>query len=476
MVAVPTQERSFDLNIERILEHWTIAHALREIIANALDEQALSGTEDAQIYKDDEGTLHIRDFGRGLRYEHLTQNENKEKLAHPEQVVGKFGVGLKDALATLDRHHIKVTIRSPHGDLKTRKQQKHGFADVKTLHAMITEPMEPAQRGTDFVLDGVKDKDVDRAKGFFLRYSDEELLEETAYGGVLKRGKHAARIYVGGLHVADEENFLFSYNITSLTSALRKALNRERTNVGRSAYTERVKAILLACESPSVADSLADDLSGYETGAMHDELQWMEVGLHACRILNAHQKVIFVTTWDLSQAASFIARAEDDGYRVVIVPENISYKLGKMVDISGEPMRDLKRYREEWSESFEFSFVSLEKLTEEEMAVWKKSKAIFRLAGGKPRMVREVKVSETMRLESHSYREAVGVWDLQHQCIVIKRDQLKTVPRFAGTLLHELAHAKSAADDITEEFEDALTGLLGRIVSRHFEELARERS
>jgi hypothetical protein len=30
--------RQFDLNIERVLEHWTVAHALREIIANALDE------------------------------------------------------------------------------------------------------------------------------------------------------------------------------------------------------------------------------------------------------------------------------------------------------------------------------------------------------------------------------------------------------------------------------------------------------
>src|SRR4051812_6354169 len=34
--------RKFDLNIERVLEHWTIAHALREVIANALDEAALS--------------------------------------------------------------------------------------------------------------------------------------------------------------------------------------------------------------------------------------------------------------------------------------------------------------------------------------------------------------------------------------------------------------------------------------------------
>jgi hypothetical protein len=32
--------REFDLNIERVLENWTVAHALREVIANAPDEQA----------------------------------------------------------------------------------------------------------------------------------------------------------------------------------------------------------------------------------------------------------------------------------------------------------------------------------------------------------------------------------------------------------------------------------------------------
>lgn len=34
--------REFDLNIEKILENWEVYHAIREIIANALDEQILT--------------------------------------------------------------------------------------------------------------------------------------------------------------------------------------------------------------------------------------------------------------------------------------------------------------------------------------------------------------------------------------------------------------------------------------------------
>ena len=69
--------REFDLNIERVLENWTVAHALREVIANALDEQALTETAEPEIFRDDPGRWHVRDWGRGLRYEHLTQNENR---------------------------------------------------------------------------------------------------------------------------------------------------------------------------------------------------------------------------------------------------------------------------------------------------------------------------------------------------------------------------------------------------------------
>jgi hypothetical protein len=84
--------REFDLNIERVLENWAVAHALREIIANAIDEQALTGSRDPEIFADGHGCWHIRDWGRRVRYEHLTQNENQEKLANPGMVVGKFGV------------------------------------------------------------------------------------------------------------------------------------------------------------------------------------------------------------------------------------------------------------------------------------------------------------------------------------------------------------------------------------------------
>jgi hypothetical protein len=37
-------EQAFDFNVEKVLEHWTVAFAVRELIANALDEQMITGT------------------------------------------------------------------------------------------------------------------------------------------------------------------------------------------------------------------------------------------------------------------------------------------------------------------------------------------------------------------------------------------------------------------------------------------------
>ena len=57
--------RNFDLNIEKVLEGWETFHGVREIIANALDEQVLTQTKDVEIYRDqDRSMAHSRFWSR----------------------------------------------------------------------------------------------------------------------------------------------------------------------------------------------------------------------------------------------------------------------------------------------------------------------------------------------------------------------------------------------------------------------------
>ena len=338
---------------------------------------------------------------------------------------------------------------------------KTGFDDIKTLHALVYETDDKKFTGTQFVLEGVKDEDMSLAKDFFLRFSDETLLEKTQYGEVLKRSKKGARIYINGLRVAEEENFLFSYNITSMTKSMRKALNRERTHVGRTAYSDRVKSILLECRKKEVAELLVEDLKEFETGKSHEELKWTDVSVHACKLLNAQEKVIFLTPNELICAKEMADRAKSDGIKIVTIPENIKEKIRGLKDLEGNPIRDLQEYETEWNDSFQFKFIDPSRLTAMERENFNKTSEVLKLIGGKPKAVKDILISETMRLAVGGYHEAVGLWEAPN--IIIKRSQLSKLDSYAGTLLHEIAHALSGYSDISGEFEDKLTELLGQI-------------
>lgn len=458
--------QAFDLNIDRVLQHWTVPFALRELIANALDESTVTGTEDPVINQDEDGTWHIRDFGRGLRYGHLTQNESTEKRRHPG-VVGQFGIGLKDALAVCDRRGVGITLRSRHGDIHTDRRAKAGFDDVVTVHAIVTPPSDPDLIGTDVVLTGVTAEQIAEAKALFLRFSGETVLEDTDYGQVLERdfGSRVGRVYVRGLLVATEPNFLFSYNITRLNEPLRRALNRERSNVGRTAYTDRVKKMLTSASSTAVATALIQNLSRWASGNMRDELEWKEVALHACRVMQTHTKVLFVTATQLAEGSPQLQYARQDGYELITIPDNLARDLRGMRDDLGRPMVDLTQYRKEWNDGFSYEFVAPEDLTAGERDVFACAAAIIALGGsrlGSRGKVGEIAISETMRISDEG-AQVLGVWEEHMRRIIVRRDQLATRAQFAGTVLHELAHAQSGEPDNSLEFEDALTVLLGRV-------------
>lgn len=453
--------KEFDLNMEEeLLEAWDASDGIREIIANALDEAALSDTAEPEIFEDEEGRWHIRDYGRGLTHQDLTQGEDEEKLNNPDKVIGKFGVGLKDALAVLYRQDVEVTVHSPYISFTVEQASKAGFDDVETLHAVIRKTEYPDLDGTEVILEGCTERDIERAKQNFLTYTDASLLEQTRFGEVYEPSEDGpASIYVTGLKVATEENFLFSYNITNTTKKIRDALNRERSNVGRTAYTTRVKKILQACESGEVAEHLVDDLERIQEGTNHDELSWKPVQVHAARVLNARSEAMFVSAEEQGQRKDLIERARGEGKRIVTVPDSTRRELSSTSDIEGGEIRDVDVFQKEWEESFEFDWVDEDDLTQREKEVWQLKDPVLSLVGLDNR-VEEVRISETMRSLEDGWK-AEGLWEPGQRRIVVKRDALASKSRFVGLLLHEAAHAKRGATDQTREFEGDLTDLLG---------------
>lgn len=452
----------FDLNIDKILENWTTVHACRELIANALDESILSGSASPNIEKRDANVWVIRDFGRGLNYQSLIQSENKEKLSN-SSVIGKFGIGLKDALATFDRRGIKIILRSRYGDISLKRTAKHSFNDIVTLHAILYPASNPYMIGTECELHGIEDIDMHAAKKMFVCFSNTELIENTKFGDVYSRRGNEGEIFINGMKVASEPNFLFSYNITDLTASLRKALNRERQNLGRTAYADRIKAILLASSSYKILTVLAKDLEALATGNAHEELSWIEIQNYAVKILNSKKNVVFVSPQELADNPNITYIADLMNHQIVPIPDNLSKRIQNTSDVLGKPVIDTKELYNQHSDSFEFKWIDSRSLSEEELAIWNLHEDILEFIGGKPIAVREIKISETMRHDPIARKECAGLWMPLKGWIIIHRSQLSSLQIFASTLLHEAIHAKYGVSDLSQEFEKCLSELSGSL-------------
>jgi len=455
-------KRSFDLNIEEVLENWEVEHAVREVIANALDEQLLTSTRPIDITKDAQGNYHIRDFGRGLRIEHFTLKEDQEKLDSDRPVIGKFGVGLKDALATFHRRGIGVLIRSQFGVFRLIEVSKHGFNDIITLHVEYDDTPQSIV-GTDFVLQGATDSQISMAKSLFLIFSIDQIIETTTFGAIIRNGSTSPRVYILGVLANEEPNFLFSYNITNLTEAMRKRLNRERLNVGRTTYTDRIKAILKAATSDEVHEALIRQLGRRAFGDQADEMQWIDVSQHALNLMHQRTKVAYVTEVELQSRPDLIGAAKSDGLEVIVITEQQKQKAEAQVAAGGAELRTLDVYAREFNQSFQYEFIEVKQLNPHERAVFELTPRILQLVGETRSRMPKVLISETMRITAS---DTEGVWDPSIPAIVVKRPCLSAVSRYAGTLLHEFAHANTGAPDVSRMLEGVLTKYLGLVAEK----------
>lgn len=448
-----SQTRLFDLNIEQVLEHWEPEHAVREIIANALDEQTLTNSKEIKIYKTG-NDWHIRDYGRGIQYSHFTQNENKEKIESPS-LIGKFGVGLKDALAVFYRKGIQIKIDSKYAHITLKKANKAGF-EIETLHALFDVAKDTNMVGTDFVISGISDDAINKAKAMFLCFNQNaKLLENTSYGQVYSCGDSIPIIYINGVQVAIEDNFLFSYNITSINSKIKKALNRERTNVGRTAYSETVKNILRQCKSESVLLTLMDDLKNTMSGTNCVESGWVDIATYAAVTLNKSNNVVFMTPYKRANLTNKEVEILNQSEKTLImVTDNVYSKIEETVNT-------FETIYKEYSDTFNYKFVSYESLTPAENKVFNlKENIISFLKRHNYKYGAQIKISETIKVDKYGMMTN-GICIYGQNTIVVKRSVLKDESEYLGVLLHEFAHYQHRYPDNSRDFENELTKMLG---------------
>lgn len=416
-------------------------------------------------------------------------------------------------MATLNRNGVEVRIKSKYGNFSIGYSQKSGFEQISTLHVYFDQDYDESFRGTEFILSNVSESDMEKAKSMFTFFNNEILLENTIYGDVLKKRSETANIYINGVKVAEEENFLFSYNITNLNNSIMKALNRERNNVGRAAYADRIKSILLSCNSWEVANELTVDLSNFSYGKKHDELNWIDVQEHAAKILSKIESVVFVTSGEIEKATDLVEEARNTGHKIVVIPEVLKERVtdasisqtqivsqqeiatnpeiieqlkekGNDVIIVPDEIKEqardiesrspstvqvLSNYVDQRNENYEFKFVHKDQLEKDEIRNYKKSLEILRIINehsAAPIRDDDIFISETMQRDSETFLPTNALHDRARNRIILKRSILSDRELLISCLLHEVAHMYSDEPDATRGFESELTRLLG-ILGEH---------
>lgn len=214
------------------------------------------------------------------------------------------------------------------------------------------------------------------ARSLFLKFNEEEVLEETEFGQVLACGGEG-RVYISGVFVSEEPGLLFSYNVTDLTEAMRKRLNRERLNVGRTTYAERIRSILKAAASSAVMDEIIERIRTRSRGELPDELTWIEITLMALTYLHQERKVVFVTEAELHSHPDVIDHARLDGIEVFVVISQEKAKPIELARTGGVATRTLETYVKEFNESFEYTFVDVSELDAQERTILNLASDLF---------------------------------------------------------------------------------------------------
>ena len=181
-----------------------------------------------------------------------------------------------------------------------------------------------------------------------------------------------------------------------LNAAIKKSLNRERTNVGRTAYTNSVKKILLSSKSKGVAEVLAHDLTNINLGTAHDELSWIDVQEHSVKILNNQGKYLFITSYVGMQYADMIDQAKRSDHTIINIPENLKDKIENSQDIEGNPIINFEQFVSDYNASFEYNFIYLNNLNNSERNVYNLTPKIIEIFGGKPKEVNDIRISTTI--------------------------------------------------------------------------------
>lgn len=121
---------------------------------------------------------------------------------------------------------------------------KEGMKDgTKTIQITVDETKK-IDKGTDILISKISRSDYEKAIAIFLELRTGYQKLASSKKGDIYRSENGSEIFLNGMKIGTDENFLFSYDIKEPNKKLQKSLNRERKTLSRDSYRDNIISIL----------------------------------------------------------------------------------------------------------------------------------------------------------------------------------------------------------------------------------------
>ena len=340
---------TLDLNMgTECLENWQNEHAIRELIANALDEHVCSKVKQSIDinYHQKQKTIEIIDYGKGITEDNFIHQTNQIKKNN-SKYIGYFGIGLKDSLGVLCKNNVDITIYTKKYIYKPEYKNILNRKD-NTLHIDIFENNNTnIKYGTKIVLSNINKKDLEKGKQYFLIYTVNKYIElyknET---DIILEHDDSQIIYINGFIVCQckKDDTYFSYNL-SRDDKFMEHMNRDRDEKNFSIFKKYIQKNILEkiFNEDSQIDTIIPKIINILSQDKLKEFNQIDIIKNILEYLNNTNKYIFIDKEDAkkTQKEKYKNKLNDSKREVIYINKSVIKKLN-----SGKNKNRIKNFKE----------------------------------------------------------------------------------------------------------------------------------
>lgn len=199
--------KTYELSLVKdYVAHWGMAHAVRELIQNALDSDSPFVYE---FFNEGEGLRGLRLQSEFATLTPQTLLLGATSKAGAADAIGSFGEGYKIALLVLTREGYNTEILN--GDVLWKPRFRYSKTFEQEILVVDEAHASAANRGLTFTVHGLTEADEEKIRASCLRMQDSiGAIKQTSYGDILL--DQPGKLYVGSLYICETE-LKFGYNI-----------------------------------------------------------------------------------------------------------------------------------------------------------------------------------------------------------------------------------------------------------------------